>query len=288
MSALFTNRHYLKIDLNREYGYSTRKFYSKPRVVQASDYDAVLFLCWRQTMRNNKVLPQRLLSYRNHFSLYWNNSISRICLIRTETTVLAHDNDAILLYDWIGLQQQQEQPENSLGATVLPRWLVAYEKAIDYSSVQSSNDNTEATNLFNSNWRLVAWGEWWYFDKGLILCGHSILDYEPDENFLEQRADPTIMFVEFFPKFKSDAAADGTTTVTNNQLNPRVALPLVDRGGESLIIQNNDKTKEPRVAFQSIMPSLYWFQTRDTELLQGDISYFIDDWKETQSYKATC
>lgn len=274
MSILFPNSQYIQIDLNREYGYSTRKFYTKPRVVQAEDYDSALFLCWRNSKSS---LPQRLYSYRNHFNLYHNANLSRICLIRAETTALVQDNDAILLYDWLTFT-------SSMGANVMPRWRVAYEKSISYSSVQSSNDNDEETNLFNDNWHLVAWGEWWYFDKGIILCGHSIFDHDftdSSQNFLDEKIQATIMFVELYPKFKTVTAKEQQQQ--QQQLDPRIMLPAVSRIDN--IIQKNDTTSVPNVKYQSVMPSLYWFQKLDTELIGGDISYFIDDWRETKSFK---
>lgn len=286
MSILFPNNEYSQIDLNREYGYSTRKFYSKPRVVQADNYDSALFLCWRNSNKKRcSSLPQRLYSYRNHFTLYHNANLSRICLIRAETTALVQDNDAILLYDWLTFS-------SSMGAKVMPRWLVAYEKSIGYSSVQSSSDNNEETNLFNSNWHLVAWGEWWYFDKGIILCGSSIFDHDfadNSQNFLDEEIQAMIMFVELYPKFqtitRNSSSSSSSKSTLQHQLDPRIMLPAINRMDN--IIKNNDTTSGPALVskYQSVMPSLYWFQKLDTELLEGNISYFIDDWKEIKSYK---
>lgn len=343
-----------RINVCAEYGYSTRTFNKRPWVVVCSDYESSMFLVYRQSAP----LPNRVASYRNHFTLFRNDQT--VVVVRTETTLVHQDNDAVLLYDVIS----PSNDERDRYRAVLDRWTVSFDR-ISYSNQRPSSF---------AEFDLVCSGEWWFFDRGIILdgvtrydsenpCDSMLVYYELHPRYViragpaerQRRRADALSFP--YPRWKNainrsvedksklpqavypipqsrckdssrsyeeidaspvietavlpngtaqqndpfvvDVQAAETDTVTNQtqeRLNtdgkpctetrqaenaplyassiPATFLPLVN-GVARTVIRSNDERTTPKVRYKAAVPSLYWFRTRQTELLRSDISYFL-------------
>lgn len=142
----------IEMNLCAEYGYSSRTFQKFPNVPQSNDYRSCLFLVYTQANAINNRIPK----YRNHFTLFRNEDTLIIC--RTETTIRYEDNDAVITYEIIKPLDEIDQRYRS----TYNNWIVSFDK-ITYSS------------LFPSliGFTLVCSGEWWFFDRGIILNGKT-------------------------------------------------------------------------------------------------------------------
>lgn len=335
-----------RINVCAEYGYSSRTFNRRPWVVVSTDYESSLFLVYRQPAP----LPNRIARYRNHFTLFRNER--SLVVVRTETTLVHQDNDAVLLYDTIVPSSNEQDRYRA----VLDRWTVSFDR-ITYTNKRPATF---------ADYDLVCSGEWWFFDRGVILDGVTRYDSEsPCDSMLvyyelhptyaiqanameraERRAaalnypyprwrnavqqqhvnpqlvpsssgsgvcrDPTRRYEEWDASVYRDTNADAasvaastdpfvvdTTAVQNNAARvetgattaaaaappnitaplyasslPATFLPMVN-GAARTVIRNNDEHRSPKVLYRAAVPSLYWFRTRQTELLRGDMSYFM-------------
>lgn len=152
MSALLPLKA-TELNILAEYGYSYRRFYKYPYVCSPINATSTLFLVHHQ----NEPIPNRIRNYRNHFVLY--TSIDCIVVARTETTLILTDNDAIINYDII-------KPLPDVGDRFRAKcstWDVSFDRMV-YSSEKPSN---------LSNFEMLCNGEWWYYDKGIILNGQT-------------------------------------------------------------------------------------------------------------------
>lgn len=147
----------VEMNLCAEYGYSSRGFSKYPLVYQSNDYRSCLFLVYRQSER----IENRLQNYRNHFTLFRSDTTIIVC--RTETTLIHSDNDAIITYD-----------------VIMPSAAVCDRFRSKYKHWNVSFDKIDYTNKYPSfvGFSLVCSGEWWYFDRGVILNG--LTGYEED------------------------------------------------------------------------------------------------------------
>lgn len=152
-----------ELNILAEYGYCTRGFNKTPNVESFIDSKSCLFLVYQQP----EYIPHRLSKYRNHFVLYTGGK--NIVIVRTETTLIHPDNDAILTYDTITVSNEIKDRYR----TSFKNWTVSFDK-ITYSN--DSNPNLLCHEMLCS-------GEWWYFDKGIILRGKS--GYMPNVKALE-------------------------------------------------------------------------------------------------------
>lgn len=152
-----------ELNILAEYGYCSRSFSSSPNVESFLDSKSCLFLVYQQP----EYIPHRLPQYRNHFVLY--TSGKNIVIARTETTLIHSDNDAILTYDIITVSNELKDRYRAS----FKNWTVSFDK-ITYSN--DSNPNL----LY---YEMLCSGEWWYFDKGIILRGKS--GYMPNVKALE-------------------------------------------------------------------------------------------------------
>ncbi|AYP97922.1 GrBNV gp23-like protein-like protein [Mauternbach virus] len=149
MSALLANDA-IEINLCAEYGYSSRQFSKYPLVYQSNDYRSCLFLMHIQ----HEKIENRKKNYRNHFTLFRNENSIIVC--RTETSLVHTDNDAIIIYDCIIPSENVDDRLRSKYTS----WNVSFDK-ITYSNVYP--------NFIG--YSLVCSGEWWYYDRGIILNG---------------------------------------------------------------------------------------------------------------------
>lgn len=144
----------LSINLNAEYGMCGRKFNKTPNVYQADNYTSALFLVYTQ----NETLPNRVPNYRNHFTLFSNGH--SIIVARSETTLVHCDNDAVIDYDIITPSGTASDRYRSKYKS----WQVSFDKNITYTN--------KPPNTF-LDYTLLCSGEFWYFDRGIILNGVS-------------------------------------------------------------------------------------------------------------------
>lgn len=175
MSALLQNDA-VEINLNAEYGMCGRRFNKAPRVYQSDKFTSALFLVYSQ----NKMLPNRVQPlYRNHFTLFSN--ATSIVIARTETTLVHDDNDAVIMYDVITPSVDNVQDRRR---SKYKRWQVSFDK-ITYSN--------KAPASF-VGYTLLCSGEFWYFDKGIVLNGLSSYELEADKNQFKSYA--TLIYYE--------------------------------------------------------------------------------------------
>lgn len=138
------------LNLLHEYGYNTRTFLKTPRVFQSAEYSSCLFLVYKQ----NEPIKNRIDRYRNHFTLFRNKD--SVVIVRSETTLIHTDNDAILIYDKI-------TPSSNMADCLRSKrndWVVSFDK------IQYSNSYPSLIG-----YTMDCSGEWWYFDRGIILNG---------------------------------------------------------------------------------------------------------------------
>lgn len=337
-----------RINVCAEYGYSSRTFNKRPWVVVSTDYESCLFLVYRQPAP----LPNRIARYRNHFTLFRNDR--SVVVVRTETTLAHQDNDAVLLYDTI----QPSPDEGERYRAILDRWTVSFDR-IGYANKRPASF---------ADYDLVCSGEWWFFDRGVVLdgvtrydsecpCDSMLVYYELHPKYairadsLERRQrrsavldfpyprwrqamlasngqaataaattaacrDPTRRYEEWDAsplRQETDRLAVGGEASPSGNADPFVVdtaepdqqrrtsptgaeerrsssvpptpplyasslpasfLPMVN-GAARTVIRANDERRTPQVRYRAAVPSLYWFRTRQTELLRCDISYFM-------------
>lgn len=321
MSALL-NTSASEINVCAEYGYSVREFISQPRVVVCDDYKSCFMLVHHQDV----ILPNRIANYRNHFTLF--RGKDSILVVRTETTLLYNDNDAVLTYETIRVSDEHA---NRMRAST-GGWDVSFDRDICFSNKRPANF---------TDYELVGSGEWWYFDKGVILngvtkyvenlnCVSLFVYYELHPKFMLRRVTkPAVRAVAAQPTASTAAAATATTLpnflysrsdvvgggggggngdngdgvggggddasgrnirndadasigekLTSLQsfglptLDPQTMVSLVNVSSRSMICAN-EQVQAPNVEYQSVVPSLFWLKTRDSELRLRNISYFL-------------
>jgi len=236
-----------ELNICAEYGYSTRKFSKYPHVCQAVNYNSSMFLVYRQT----KALPNRHNGYRNHFCLYINHN--SICIVRTETTLLHADNDAILVYDII-------KPKLDVKECFRAKY-----KNWDISFDYITHSNTKPSSFVG--FTLVCSGEWWFFDDGIILNG--ITSYKKD-CFCEY----FFMYYELHPQKLMYVNSNTNNMNNSNMMNiPPVMMQINDNNNiidshsvgsqfqnipqqqQSLIQQQQQTSSSPSTALNQTIPN---------------------------------
>lgn len=101
--------------------------------------------------------------------MFLNYKDLEILICRTETTQVYVDNDAIILYQRIGISKDESMRFTN---NDISEWAVSFDKNITYS-------NSEPTDF--DKFELLCSGEWWYFDRGVVLNGLTrYVQYESD------------------------------------------------------------------------------------------------------------
>jgi hypothetical protein len=162
MSAILNLTLTKPLDLLGEAYVEARTFLPSPYVILTSNFDRLLWLNFTST----KPIPNRKISYRNHYALYTYKT--SLLLVWTETTLdYGKANDAVLNYYNIECQAEESLTNK------ISQWSVSY----DHVSVSYKKP------LNFTNYNLHSSGEWWYFDRGFILNG--IVDSEYTFNYFE-------------------------------------------------------------------------------------------------------
>lgn len=289
----------VELNLNAEYGYSTREFSKVPNVYVSNNYKSCLILAYNQS----KPIENRIDDYRNHFTLF--RSDDTIIVVRSETNLIHADNDAILVYDVI-------TPTDGFRSSY-KNWNVSFDK-ITYSC--------DRPDTF-VGYSLIGSGEWWFFDNGIILNGKSghthnkicqsiFIYYELHvDHKITMPLNQSLMsmppIIEAVLKFGTapraplPAQVPNTTTTTTNvpaaaenstpnlsetldnnpwsvpQFNlsslPSSLLSNINTSARP-IIRHNDSKEIKSVVNKSVIPSLFWFDARGLELFSGSIEYF--------------
>lgn len=242
------------IDPVAEYGLATRTFDRRPRVVRSSDYAS----CFVATFRASEGarLPRRVNGYRNHYTAF-RGGTDALLIVRCETTLLHADNDVVLSYESIRVS---DDPSNRFVARTVD-WDVSFDREIAYSSARPDRATMRSYELMSS-------GEWWYFDKGVVLNGVS--GYVKDASC---RA--SLTYYELHPRYRV-ANTRRTTTMGSIRADDGRAAVVLEASARPVIRENADETTNaPRVAVQSVVPSLFWLHERSREIRRGDISYFV-------------
>lgn len=278
-----------EINVCAEYGYSNRSFDKRPWVVIADDYKSALFLVYRQT----RILPNRIPRYRNHFTLFSDGKT--VVVVRTETTLVHRDNDAVLTYDCI----RPNDSETDRFRAKSGDWTMSFDR-ISYSNQRP---------VTFVGYELQCSGEWWFYDRGVILngvtryvrdsvCESMFIYYElhPMYRVTRKPIEPSPPKLVVLPptttttttstnvqqefsytkttavsKDREEAVA---TTATNLSSVPTGIIPLIEGSARS-VVTKNDTIRTPDVTYQAVVPSVYWFNARTNELKRGDIAYFL-------------
>ena len=159
MSCFFSNfKEAFELNINAEYNTNFRQFDRRKISYKIKNsYDSCLFLIYLQ-QQQNFFLPNRLKDYKMHFSMYQNND--SLIIVKTETSLHLPDQDAIVNYEII---------KPLIGCRTVccnESWRVSYDK-IEFSRIKPSSFIT---------YSLICSGEWWRFDKGIILNGIRAFD----------------------------------------------------------------------------------------------------------------
>lgn len=189
------------LNLAAEYGFNVRKFNKSPNVYISNNKQSSLFLAHRQ----RGALPNRKNDYRNHFTLYVNRTDRSLVICRTETTLVYDDNDAVIMYETI---TPDKDPVSCLYAQY-KNWSVSFDK-IDYS-VKTVDSWINCV--------LLASGEWWYYDRGIILNGQTSF-----QNASTVDCFSLFVYYELHNKFSITPAS--TSTVTGTILPPIIKVTL--------------------------------------------------------------
>lgn len=291
------------LNVNAEYGYSTRQFSKSPMVYQSLDYKSSLFLVYQQSM----AIENRIPDYRNHFALFTNHN--SIVIARTETTLKHTDNDAIINYDII-------TPNSSIDDKFRAKY-----KNWDISFDKISYKNTYPSLV---GYHMLCSGEWWFYDRGIILngltgyrqnykCMSMLIYYEfhinhkvteinnkfnvlassvPNQqvNVAEQPPSPLPTATQQQPKntlltnilqtnIPTATATDTANSlgILNRSLNTSSLsaniLPFMNTISRP-VIRQNDTSVVPNVKCRAVVPSLFWLDERCKELSLGKIDYF--------------
>ena len=303
MSALL-NLPAVAINLNAECYYSARSFQRVPEVFFAEDYRSCMFLVYT----NDRItLPNRMKNYRNHFVLYSDGR--SLLLVRTETTLVYEDNDAVLTYELI-------IPSD----TVTDRYYTCRKPwSVSFDRISFSNKRPGSF----IGYRMVCSGEWWFFDKGFVLngttsaittnsdcvpCKSMFIYFELHRNYKISRNRPIVdephmnHLASRIPETddeKTDKSKNTDKSDDGPQQRKRAKLDSV-KLPEDVITESdkisrfvstitskvmstqlrqpavrNDETEAPVIKYMTVLPSLYWFNARAQELDRGDISYFL-------------
>lgn len=279
MSALLQNEA-LEINLNAEYGMCGRRFNKSPQVYVSDKYTSALFLVYTQ----NKTLPNRIQPhYRNHFTLFANET--SVVIARTETTLMHGDNDAVICYDTITPIDNIEKRRRSN----YKRWQVSFD------NIQYSNNPPPSF----VGYTLLCSGEFWYFDRGIILNGLS--SYKLTSNQQQQfNSYSTFIYYELhvdhvirrnqmqpaaaaaIPRPEIEQPEPIEMPRRNNTINPIMLsipalsahlLPRLNVAAQQTI-NNNDNVHVPQTTARVVVPTLHWFDERQNELESGSIEYF--------------
>lgn len=161
------------LDLHKEYGFSNRTFSKQIRVPIAKKYITALFMVF-ETERS---IRNRIENYRNHFTLFKSTTTDSIVVIRVETSIKHVDIDAVLMTDHITVTKSAKSGDAC-------NWVISYDE-IEYSS--------ETPNL--TDYRFICSGEWWYFDRGVILNGISAFSLD------DPTVTSTFIYYELHPDY---------------------------------------------------------------------------------------
>lgn len=271
MSALLPIDAY-QINLNAEYGYSSRKFEKVPRVVVSTKNTSCLFLVLTQEERITPLSDKP----RNFYALYANHN--SVVVARVETTLIHRDNDAVIEYDFI-------TPTDD----VCGRFRATYENW-DVSFDRINYKNTPPDSWLG--YRLLSSGHWWFFDRGVVLnglntsteyetkCLSTLIYYEfhVDHKITLPSSEcmPTHIDVVHDPSDLAPPPADSPskkTVVTLSNL-PVSLLPQLNVDARSLVTQNFS-TKVSEVQHTAAIPTKFWFVQRQEELERGNKDYFV-------------
>lgn len=141
------------IILNRENGINTRNFTGNVNVPAAVHYQSILTLFY--LCDNDRVLyPNRVVKYRNHFCLYTGLD-GTVLIVRSETTLKFQNQDAVVYYNVLRLT------DRALSTCCAGRWVISFDKC---------EHSTECPESFLP-YTLCCYGEWWYYERGVILNG---------------------------------------------------------------------------------------------------------------------
>lgn len=155
----------LQFDISKQDCSDARSFSGRIAVTPPHGSKSTLFMVYQQKNElANRIQPNSdcIPQYRNHYALYRN--ADSLLIVRTETTLYLSDNDAVLEYDCVYMSNNLNDRLRSKYDT----WCISFDKCIRY----------ESTCPDISKYTLISCGEWWYYDKGVILNG--LTSYSPE------------------------------------------------------------------------------------------------------------
>lgn len=234
---------------NTEYGVQCRKFESVFRKPQKKDIETCLFLVYQQFPK----IPHRKEQFRNHFTLFRKDRKVLIC--RTSTTRRYYDTDIRPHYEEITVS---ENVADRLVGTVL-NWSFSFDTIT----------HVKHTSIDITGYEVIACGEWWYFDQGTILLGETC--FSPTEPISSQ--------LVYYECHGAPSAPENNST---NSFSGNVKLPVIPSVKIQLpaipSLDNAEKSKKSKSKYKDnplfALPSAFWFESRQQELIKLDITYF--------------
>lgn len=271
-----------EINLIRENGLTIREFSKIPAYPEYNTYDSFTFLMY-QTKKKINFFHSK--NYRNHFTLYISGD--SIVIVLTETTLIYTGTDVTLNFHVI---------KPTLASRVFEdKWSISFDK-IDY--------NKERPNNF-SKYTLHSSGEWWFFDRGVILNGLSanlnseiesiFIYYElhpPDSFYMKLNNKQTTSFLNNLSSVQvkpqetvnflnlNQTSTNSSNNISNDSKNSNIftvnSLPdiLSSRLNKIVNLKQTNNTVPLKGNLQNFIPSLFWFECRAKELESSNIDYF--------------
>lgn len=269
-----------KINLCADYGFSSRVFNDVPNVYRTVNYKSCLCLKHSQ----EEILPNRIDQYRNHAGVYVNDT--HVVIVLTETTIILPDNDAILEYYVI-------KPTTSFRGEY-GKWEISFDE-IDFSA--------EKPNFILEDYKLIVSGEWWLFDRGVIINGVSAYDPDPDSKclsiliYFELHVDHTItipssdaiMSLNPIIQVTYNNPTSSNTQLSNNTDTPSLhpsnqtatissllpeSLPFLNSLARPIITRNDNK-EVSAVTSRAVIPSEHWLKKISSELQKKNIKSLL-------------
>lgn len=219
------------IILNKETGINARSFHGNVNVARHKHYQSILMLVYNNLKKPPLIFPNRVTPYRNHFCVYTGLDDS-VIIVRSETTLRYQDHDAVLQYDVLKLS------DNALTTTCRKRWIISYDTCV--------SSTTQCPSNF-LNYVLCCSGEWWFFDRGIILNGtqdrHSLLIYYELHAKYQFKRRETIGSSSF-PNLSNGNTTGPTSSSLSSLLDSRAKLPKFAQ----LISENLDLVNDDAIA----------------------------------------
>ena len=240
------------IDLFADYGLATRAFSKLPFRIVCESYVSSLFIVYTASQSHHDLKYRKTSKYRNHFAMYTSFTSREIVIARAETSLQLQDLDVFIEYDHIILKESGSQ--GTFGNI-----------DVCYDDIEFRQKKPDFFQAFE----LLCTGEWWNWDKGIILNGRTALNNLAI--FVYYELHPTY-YHSSDQQSTSENPPSTSALFTFDSLDSSALVPV----NVLLANQKLDDVKISGVTIASILPSSHWLDERNRELNEGNITSFLD------------